>query len=281
MLRRPRFRASILLAGLAMGALILAADAAWTSDYMHVCRTADGAYEIDDGALFRSGDNGEARTEIPYATKSETVLWRETGYCLSEAAKGQRFQYESKVYALRISFKDGAGEIETTAICELAADGLPAAYTCDKQVVVTKEELGDRQSRASAEPQAKDPLTKDPLTKDRQSFWMHNGSVMRLEADGARRRFLYEAPRPGMREAGAKRGTVLFAGERQGNRYAGTAYVFARGCAPFPYRVEGPISVDERRVVMRGAAPRVRKGCAAQGTIADRLAFERMPDFAP
>ncbi|MBL6431718.1 MAG: hypothetical protein HPM95_13425 [Alphaproteobacteria bacterium] len=38
------------------------------------------------------------------------------------------------------------------------------------------------------------PSTATPANAD--SCWTHNGSLMRLKADGNRRWFLYEAPRP-------------------------------------------------------------------------------------
>lgn len=245
------------------------AAASHASDYSHVCRTADGAYEIDDGMLYRTEDAGMPGKEIPYTTKSETVIRRETGYCLSAEAKGRKFEYESKTYTLGISFKTNGETIETTALCELAADGLPAAYTCDEQVIVSKEGEGIDKSPP-----------REPTAGGRP-FWLHNGSILRLEAGKDRRRFTYEVPRKGMREAGAKRGTLLFEGERKGDRYEGTAYVFAKGCAPAPYRVTGNVSLDEQRITMTGQAPRIAEGCRIKGSRKDVLRFDYAPYAGP
>ncbi|AWN48463.1 hypothetical protein DK419_20630 [Methylobacterium terrae] len=106
------------------------------------------------------------------------------------------------------------------------------------------------------------------------SYWDHNASVMVLVADGARRRFYYHRPRPGMAEAGARSGSLLFDGVRRGNTYSGTATVFAGACGTFTYSVDG-IVVADRRVVMRGLAPRVdRRTCGVFDYRADELAFD-------
>lgn len=106
------------------------------------------------------------------------------------------------------------------------------------------------------------------------SYWDHNDSVMVLVADGARRRFYYHRPRPGMAEAGARSGSLLFDGVRRGNTYSGTATIFAGACGTYTYRVDGYVVAD-RRVVMRGLAPRVdRRTCGVVDYRADELAFD-------
>ncbi|GJD60493.1 hypothetical protein [Methylobacterium frigidaeris] len=108
------------------------------------------------------------------------------------------------------------------------------------------------------------------------SYWDHNSSVMVLVADGARRRFYYHRPRPGMAEAGARSGSLLFDGMRRGNTYSGTATVFAGACGTFTYGVDGYVVAD-RRVVMRGLAPRVdRRTCGIVDYRPDELAFDLM-----
>ncbi|SFV09391.1 hypothetical protein SAMN02799631_04892 [Methylobacterium sp. 174MFSha1.1] len=108
------------------------------------------------------------------------------------------------------------------------------------------------------------------------SYWDHNDSVMVLVADGARRRFFYHRPRPGMAEAGARSGSLLFDGVRRGNTYSGTATVFAGACGTFTYSVDGYVVAD-RRVVMRGMAPRVdRRTCGVFDHRPDELAFDLM-----
>ena len=245
------------LAAIATSFAAWAAGPAVASDYMNVCRSADGVYEIDDGTLRRTDANYDS-PPIPFRTLRETTLSRETGYCLSNKAKGQRFTYESRTWTQRVSFRDGGQNYEIDFICELAADGLPAAYGCDKQVVTSKEKSGGSAPQFGAAG---------------QSHWDHNGSIMRLEADGNVRRFYYVAPRAGMRRAGASNGTLLFDGFRDGDSYTGTAYIFAAGCAPQPYPVSGTVSAGDNRVVMVGRAPRVGKRCDVTGYRDDTLVF--------
>ncbi len=264
-----------MLRGLGLGTrLVFAAavaaipGAALASDYSNVCRTADGLYEIDDGTLYRTSEVDQPGREIHYVILSEILVRRETGYCESDEAKGQRFDYQSKTSVLRIKFDADGRSIETTALCELAADGLPAAYNCDRQVVVSKE--GSDAGPVTSPPEP-------PPAEQGNGLWMHNGSIMRLEASGDRRRFVYEVPRKGMRAVGAAEGTLLFEGERDGERYRGTARVFAKGCRPATYKVEGSVSADERTVVLTGRAPRIADNCRIKGYRPDRLVFTYAP----
>jgi hypothetical protein len=108
-----------------------------------------------------------------------------------------------------------------------------------------------------------------------RSYWNHNGSVVYLQADGYSRKFFYHQPRDGMLRAGAASGSLLFEGRKAGNRYVGQAYIFAGACGQFAYAVSGDVSNDDRRVVMRGRAPRVqRSSCTISGYLNDRLEFD-------
>ncbi|MEQ1576409.1 MAG: hypothetical protein ABL894_02045 [Hyphomicrobium sp.] len=233
------------------------------SDYMNSCRTADGAYEIQDEVLMRTGADASSGRQIGYETLNTTILKREAGYCLSNAAPGQKFQYESKSYVLRITFMDYGRRMETEAICEFAADGLPAAFTCDRQVV-TSSTAGKNTA----------PDSNGAANTDGSNLWTHNGSLMRLLAQGATRTFHYETPREGMLRAGAKPGSILFEGTRNGETYAGTAYIFKAGCPPKGYAVSGLISNGERRITLQGKAPKLSGTCKVQGSKEDILVFE-------
>lgn len=252
---------------------VLAAFPARASDYSNVCRTADGAYEIDDGELRAVDPAGKQMPAISYTKVRETVLSHETGYCTSTAAKGQKFKYEAKSSALRVSFTDGGQKREADFICELAADGLPAAYNCDKRISTSKS---DGKLQAAAKTSSEPPVRAEPIPSGGKR-WLHNGSLVRLETDGDLRRFVYDAPRAGMRTVGAKPGTLLFEGKLEGSAYSGTAYVFAAGCAPQPYTVSGRVSDGGRRVVMTGKAPRLGPSCNATATRDDTLVFTWKP----
>jgi hypothetical protein len=105
------------------------------------------------------------------------------------------------------------------------------------------------------------------------SIWDHNGSAVSLSADGASRKFYYQAPRAGLQEVGIQPGTLLFDGRRDGNRYSGTAYVFSQLCGALAYPVSGPVSPDERSVTMYGKAPSVSANCRVVGYRDDVLVF--------
>ena len=62
------------------------------------------------------------------------------------------------------------------------------------------------------------------------TLWEHNGSKLALEADGPNRVFYYVEPRPSLKSIGVTSGTLLFRGQRVGDRYSGKARVFTDGC---------------------------------------------------
>ena len=55
------------------------------------------------------------------------------------------------------------------------------------------------------------PVTPPPVqpppeeASNASSFWMHNGSIMALQAQGQQRVFVYEEPRPGILQQGASK----------------------------------------------------------------------------
>ncbi|WP_417671969.1 hypothetical protein [Roseibium sp.] len=107
------------------------------------------------------------------------------------------------------------------------------------------------------------------------SCWDHNGSLMRLKAQGNRRWISYERPRPQLQKAGVQRGTLLFDGIKAGNWYSGTARVFSRFCpdTPLAYAVEGPVRKDQLQVTVQGLRE-VYKQCRPTGRYAtDTLVF--------
>jgi hypothetical protein len=116
-------------------------------------------------------------------------------------------------------------------------------------------------------------LTATPASAD--SCWTHNGSLMRLKADGNRRWFLYEAPRPVLRNAGVVNGTLLFEGVKRGNWYQGTARVFSRHCPGQPqvYAVEGPVRADQLQVTLSGQRNVNRQCHPSDRVTTDTLVF--------
>lgn len=107
------------------------------------------------------------------------------------------------------------------------------------------------------------------------TIWDHNGSVMYLIANGSSREIFYQKPRPGMLEAGARPGSLLFRGEINNGQYLGTAYIFNLQCGPIPFEVKGAIPDDDERIVLTGQAPRVGKNCRAYESYTSNLEFRR------
>lgn len=250
------WRSFALLAGLGFGSLGLTGGAL-ASDYSHDCRSSDGQWQMWDEGLSASGDANQ--TQIPYTTLKDTVLSRREGYCLS---KGQKFGFAAKTYVRRIKFKHQGQSYEVDMLCEMASDGLPAAYSCEKEVVTLDTQQSGGGSSAGAGGSSSTAL------------WTHNGSLMRLDANGKRRTFSYENPRPGMRKAGAKPGDIVFEGERDGQLYYGTAYIYSKSCGRQGYAVEGRVTAGDRGVILEGEAPVLDSGCNVKGTRRDVLRFD-------
>jgi len=107
------------------------------------------------------------------------------------------------------------------------------------------------------------------------SCWNHNGSLMRLQAQGNQRWLSYERPRGVLANAGVRRGTLLFNGVKNGNWYSGTARVFSKYCpgSPLEYFVEGPVRGDQLQVTVSGTRE-VYQRCQPTGrTTTDTLVF--------
>lgn len=112
-----------------------------------------------------------------------------------------------------------------------------------------------------------------PVVAD--SCWDHNGSLMRLVANGNQREFHYEIPKKGLRKAGVNRGTLLFSGSKEGDNYIGKARRFSKDCpdTPLEYEVEGPVSRDQLHVTLYGSR-QVYDNCQPSGRfVNDTLTF--------
>jgi hypothetical protein len=105
------------------------------------------------------------------------------------------------------------------------------------------------------------------------TMWDHNGSLMYLVTNGSSREFYYQKPRPGMLEAGAQSGTLLFRGQVDNRLFSGTAYIFDAHCGKVPFQVKGPILDNDERVVLTGQAPRVGRSCRTYSYFTSKLEF--------
>lgn len=152
-----------------------------------------------------------------------------------------------------------------------------------QQETAEAKRQGDAEARARAAAEADTQRRADENERKRlaleqtrsvPSRWNHNGSLMKLIADGARRQFVYDAPRDGMLAQGVAPGTLLFEGTRSGSAYNGTAYIFSKNCGARPYAVSGTVAADDRSISMVGRAPRINSACQVFGYIDDTITFE-------
>ena len=247
-------QSSTTAAAAAIAGFLAHAVPASAGDYYNACTTNDPRFEIQDDILVAKSDPRQEPIDFQILDKTTTSERR--GYCES---RGKRFNFESRNATMRIRFNYRGSTIETLATCEFAASGLPAAYDCEREVV-TYTHSGERRD--------------EPGRSRGATLWNHNGSIMRLEAEGNIRRFVYEEPRPGMVRHGARPGDVVFQGRRNRMIYSGTAYIFSKRCGRVAYPVSGRVRADQRAVVMTGRAPRLDRNCNVKSYRRDRLSFE-------
>ena len=108
------------------------------------------------------------------------------------------------------------------------------------------------------------------------TIWDHNGSVMYLAESGSSREFHYQKPRPGMLEAGARPGSLLFRGQVDNGQYSGTAYIFDPRCGAIPFQARGPVLDNDERIILTGQMPKVGRNCRTYGSYTDNLEFRRL-----
>jgi hypothetical protein len=113
-------------------------------------------------------------------------------------------------------------------------------------------------------------------TSPEPTIWDHNGSEMYLVENGSSREFHYQKPRPGMSEAGARPGSLLFRGQVDNGQYSGTAYIFDPHCGAIPFQVKGPVLDNDERIVLTGQVPKVGRNCRTYGFYTSNLEFRRL-----
>ena len=257
------------------------------TDYSHLCRSADGFFVMNDEELKTGEAERAAKLQsIKYRVLQTVVLGLREGYCLDTKradARGKRFGFQSKTYVQRIAFTHQGRKHEIDMLCELVSDGMPAAYSCGREIVTKTWRIVPRNPATPEKSQTPrsdgPPATVPPGGRslpDGGSRWLFNGSVVRLYADGNRRRILYDLPKDGLARRGIVQGSVMFEGRRNGSVYEGQAYSYPLGCKPAAYLVEGRVSRDERSVVLEGFAPTYSSRCLRSGLRRQRLVIELM-----
>lgn len=251
------------LAILGFGAMALP-RAGMAGDYSHSCRSADGGFVMNDEELRAAteGQSGSGKA-IPYRVLETFVLQERKGYCVSNHpdAKGARFDFASKAYVLRIAFRHQDYPITTYMLCQLDASGLPASFSCDKSAVTTDFTLAPQ---AAPDGPATPKQDQTPKTGG-ASRWSFEGGVLRLDADGLRRRFVVETASRKLRSLGYKAGALLFEGRREGQAYKGRVFVYRESCKATSFNVTGEIVRDGRAVRLTGYQPSINGRCRRSG----------------
>jgi hypothetical protein len=109
-----------------------------------------------------------------------------------------------------------------------------------------------------------------------QTLWDHNNSIMLVKLSSTSIEIYYQNPRQGMIDEGVRSGTLLFSGQRNGDRVSGTAYVFDRRCGKLPYPDEGEI-IGDRRIILNGrrVPTQLTSDCRVTGFRTDASVFSK------
>jgi hypothetical protein len=181
----------------------------------------------------------------------------------AQAAEAARRQAEEDAYAERRRQREAEREAEEAEqrrqeAVQRAREAEAARREAEIKPAIPQERVGPQQSISS--------------------YWMHNGSLVKMIRQGASVRLIYENPRQGMREEGVTRGTLLFEGQASDSSYDGTAYVFSGRCGTsFPYQVTGEVRQEGMEVRLFGKAPNlISPDCRVMGYRDDNLIFDRM-----
>jgi hypothetical protein len=212
------------------------------------------------------------------------ILAHEVGHHLSfhegyttDAAQNQAQELEADYFSGYILARLGASAEEATAAMRLLppedSDTHPGAQ---RRIAAATKGWGDGSGTiATRTPAAPEPPRSGVTagTQQRRTIWDHNGSEMYLVGDGTTRRIYYHRPRQAMIEAGARPGTLLFAGDRSGSSYRGISHVFSSRCGKLYYEVIG-VAESDLRIVLSGKAPTgLDANCKVIRWRDDRLVF--------
>lgn len=209
-----------------------------------------------------SGGSGTASTPIVTVPQAVSPLNEQSQVWASVSALNSCSAFRRFLNRYGASGTIYAG-LATDRLKELRCDAPEGGAETDSAVVPEPEGGTVVAGNSRTEPE---PSRDRSVERSGGSCWDHNGSTMRLTANGNSRTITYRSPRSVMRRAGVRNGTVLFTGTRNGNRYSGQARVFSRYCKgqAFKYNVTGTVSNNDRRVVLRGRRPN-RKRCRNSG----------------
>jgi hypothetical protein len=128
-----------------LGGLLLAwlvPQAAPAGDRWHECSMInDSVFEYDGEMLFAV--DGDERKELPHSKINRIVISEEEGYC--ETKDGNRFNWGTHVYVVKLDVAGTGGPFKLWAICEEGGSGFPATdeidTTCVTNVMTRNRQL--------------------------------------------------------------------------------------------------------------------------------------------
>lgn len=132
----------------------------------------------------------------------------------------------------------------------------------------------EQEARRAQEEEAK--RRREAALTPTQTLWDHNNSIMLVKLSSTSIEIYYQNPRQGMIDEGVRSGTLLFSGQRNGDRVSGTAYVFDRRCGKLPYPDEGEI-IGDRRIILNGrrVPTQLTSDCHVTGYRTDASMFSK------
>jgi hypothetical protein len=245
----------------------------------------------------------ETGDQIKYKVLQKIELSKRTGYCMSgkDGKSAKRYEFAGSTYAMQIKFKQGGEELTVFMLCELASSGLPANANCDEEVdtldwVYGQDGRDSKISPASDEPrssgggsrrseQQADQQNVDngnrraepgrAASGQQANTWRHRNAEVRIIPDGNRRRIVFVSVNDRQQKRGLKPGDEIFVGQRNGDKYEGTAFVHHRRCGRIPFQVSGEVRKRDTVIVLNGKRPRLGKGCSTGELVDVRLVFRR------
>jgi hypothetical protein len=157
----------------------------------------------------------------------------------------------------------------------------PDAYTgafflYPQHIAISSLERGGPENTPSSTPAGGAPAASSApgdMAAAEISLWDHNGSTMRLRLLPGSAIMDYQAPREGMRKAGAGPGDTLFTVARNGEQLSGSSRIFSRRCGNREFPVSGTISPDLRTIRLNGRAPSLGPDCETSGWVDQNLVF--------
>jgi hypothetical protein len=94
-----------------------------------------------------------------------------------------------------------------------------------------------------------------------------------MVVEGRSRKFFYTQLGPDALRAGAQRGDLFLEANMSDQRIVGTVYGHDGRCGRIPYRVDGTIRDNNRRLELQGQKPQVDGNCTVVGAVLDALTF--------